>query len=283
MRLVAYEANGTRAFGLLTGEGGLIDLAARLGVPDIEAMLERGLLSRAASFAHEQPIAAAHRLLKPLHRPGKCFCVGVNYPDRNAEYQDGSEAPKYPSLFMRVAASFSGPDEPILRPAESEKFDYEGEIALVIGTAGRRIAPARAMDHVAGYTLANEGTLRDWIRHGKFNVTQGKNFYRSGSLGPAIVTRDEAGDGPFRLTTHVNGALRQDDTTDRMMFPMDEIVAYVSTFTPLAPGDIILTGTPTGAGARFDPPKWLVPGDVVEISASGLGTLRNVVADERAE
>lgn len=280
MRLVTYESDGARSFGLLTENGGVIDLALRLAVPDIEAALAQGLLPRAAAFAHEAPIAGSHRLLKPLHRPGKCFCVGVNYPDRNAEYKDGSEAPKYPSLFMRVAESFSGPDEPILRPAESEKFDYEGEVVLVIGAAGRRISRASAMDHVAGYTLANEGTLRDWIRHGKFNVTQGKNFYRSGSLGPAIVTRDEAGDGPFHLTTHVNGELRQEDTTDRMMFGMADIIAYISTFTPLEPGDIILTGTPTGAGARFDPPKWLVPGDVVEVTASGLGTLRNVVADE---
>ena len=281
MRLVAYEAEGRRSFGLLTESRGVIDLAQRLDVPDIEAALAQGLLPRAAMFAHETPIAGPHRLLKPLHRPGKCFCVGVNYPDRNAEYKDSSELPKYPSLFMRVAESFSGPDEPILRPPESEQFDYEGEVVLVIGAAGRRIAAASAMDHVAGYTLANEGTLRDWVRHGKFNVTQGKNFYRSGSLGPALVTRDEAGDGPFHLTTHVNGELRQEDTTDRMMFGMADLIAYISTFTPVEPGDLILTGTPTGAGARSDPPKWLVPGDVIEVTASGLGTLRNVVADER--
>ena len=280
MKLVTYEAEGQRAVGMLTGDGGVIDLTSRLGAPDIETILEHGLLPMAAMSVREAPIAAPHRLLKPLHRPGKCICVGVNYPDRNAEYKDGSEAPKYPSLFMRVAESFSGPDEPILRPRESRQFDYEGEIVLVIGTAGRRIPAASAMSHVCGYTLSNEGTLRDWLRHGKFNVTQGKNFYRSGSLGPAIVTRDEAGDGPFRLETRVNGELRQEDTTDRMIFGMAEIISYVSTFTPLAPGDLILTGTPTGAGARFDPPRWLVPGDVVEVTATRLGSLRNTVADE---
>ena len=282
MKLVTYQAAGEASFGILLDDGGVIDLASRLGVPDMETMLGRGMLRAAAEFARAAPVAGPHRLLKPLLRPGKCICVGVNYPDRNAEYRDGSEQPKHPSLFMRVPESLSGPDEPILRPPESPMFDYEGEIALVIGTAGRRILVSAAMDHVAGYTLANEGTVRDWVRHGKFNVTQGKNFYRSGALGPAIVTRDEAGEGPFHLTTHVNGELRQEDTTARMMFGMAEIVAYVSTFTPLAPGDLILTGTPTGAGARFDPPKWLVPGDVVEVAATGLGTLRNVVADEVA-
>jgi len=280
MKLVTYEAHGARSFGLLTEAAEIIDLAGPLGVPDIEAALAGGLLSRATEFAHAAPVQGPHRLLKPLHRPGKCFCVGVNYPDRNAEYKDNTELPKYPSLFMRVPESFSGPDEPILRPAESAMFDYEGEVVLVIGAHGRRIPRADAMAHVAGYTLANEGTLRDWLRHGKFNVTQGKNFYRSGSLGPAIVTRDEAGDGPFHLTTRVNTEWRQDDTTDRMVFGMEDIIAYISIFTPLEPGDIILTGTPTGAGARFDPPKWLVPGDIVEVTVPGLGTLRNVVADE---
>ncbi|MCW3476959.1 fumarylacetoacetate hydrolase family protein [Limobrevibacterium gyesilva] len=279
MKLATYEAAGHRSFGILT-PGGVIDLARRLGVADMEAMLAQGLLGHAGSFANDAPDHTRFRLLKPLHHPGKCFCVGVNYPDRNAEYKDGSTLPKYASLFQRVPESFSGPDEAILRPPESTQFDYEGEIVLVIGTPGRRIPAADAMHHVAGYTLANEGTLRDWIRHGKFNVTQGKNFYRSGALGPYITTRDEAGDGPFHLTTHVNGELRQEDTTDRMMFSMGKIIEYVSIFTPLAAGDIILTGTPTGAGARFDPPKWLVPGDEVVVTATGLGTLRNRVADE---
>lgn len=279
MKLVTYEAQGRISFGVLTGTG-VVDLASRLGVPDIEAMLAQGLLAQAAAHAGDAPDHAAYRLLKPVSHPGKCFCVGVNYPDRNAEYADASELPKYASLFQRVAESLVGPDEDVLRPPESAQFDYEGEIVLVIGKAGRRIPAADAMDHVAGYTLANEGSVRDWMRHGKFNVTQGKNFYRSGALGPWITTRDEAGDGPFELTTHVNGELRQSDSTSRLMFSMPHIIAYVSTFTPLAPGDLILTGTPTGAGARFSPPKWLVPGDEVVVRATGLGELRNRVADE---
>jgi 2-keto-4-pentenoate hydratase/2-oxohepta-3-ene-1,7-dioic acid hydratase in catechol pathway len=279
MRLVSFDAAGRQSFGILVA-GGIVDLAPRLGVDSIETMLRAGLLPQAMAHAATAPDIVGARLLKPLAAPGKCFCVGVNYADRNAEYRDGTAAPPFMSLFQRVPESLAGPDEVILRPPESPQLDYEGEIALVIGTAGRRIPRARAMDHVAGYTLANEGSVRDWMRHGKFNVTQGKNFFRSGSLGPWIVTRDEAGDGPFALTTRVNGEIRQHDSTARMLFPMDDIIAYISTFTPLAPGDLILTGTPTGAGARFDPPRWLVPGDIVEVEASGIGVLRNTVADE---
>jgi 2-keto-4-pentenoate hydratase/2-oxohepta-3-ene-1,7-dioic acid hydratase in catechol pathway len=279
MKLATYEAGGRCGFGIVTDDG-IVELARRLGVADIEEMLAQDLLGRAAEYAGDAPDVTAFRLLKPLQRPGKCFCVGVNYPDRNAEFKDGSEQSKYMSLFQRVPESLVGPDEPILRPPESVQFDYEGEVAMVIGTAGRRIARADALRHVVGYVLANEGSVRDWMRHGKFNVTQGKNFYRSGALGPYVVTSDEAGAGPFRLTTYVNGELRQDDTTDRMLFGMDAIIEYISTFTPLGPGDLILTGTPTGAGARCDPPRWLKPGDDVVVSATGLGTLRNVVADE---
>lgn len=279
MRLVTYATPAGRSFGILT-EGGVIDLALRLGVSSIEAMLEADLLPVAASYARAAVDVANPRLLKPLHAPGKCFCVGVNYPDRDAEYTDGRPPSMNMSLFQRVPESLAGPDEPILRPRESLQFDYEGEIAIVIGKPGRRIARAAAMSHVAAYTLANEGSVRDWMRHGKFNVTQGKNFFQSGSLGPWLVTTDEAGPGPFSLTTRVNGEIRQQDSTARMIFPMDEIVAYISTFTPLAPGDLILTGTPTGAGARFDPPRWLVPGDVVEVEVPGIGRLRNTVCDE---
>jgi 2-keto-4-pentenoate hydratase/2-oxohepta-3-ene-1,7-dioic acid hydratase in catechol pathway len=137
------------------------------------------------------------------------------------------------------------------------------------------------MDHVFGYTLCNEGSVRDWLHHGKFNVTQGKNFDRSGSIGPWIVTRDAAENGqPFTLTTRVNGEVRQHETTDRLMFPFDYLISYLSTFATLKPGDLIVTGTPTGAGARFDPPRWLKPGDVVEVEVPGIGCLSNTVADE---
>jgi 2-keto-4-pentenoate hydratase/2-oxohepta-3-ene-1,7-dioic acid hydratase in catechol pathway len=217
----------------------------------------------------------------PIPSPEKIICVGVNYPDRNAEYKDGQEAPPNPSLFVRFARSFVGHEEPIMRPSESPQLDYEGEIAIVIGKGGRRIREADALGHVAALTLANEGTIRDWVRHAKFNVTQGKNFDRSGSMGPWLVPfTDEAQLADIRLETRVNGETRQTDRTGRMIFSFRKIIAYVSTFTTLVAGDIILTGTPTGAGARLDPPVWLKPGDVVEVEAEGVGILRNRVKDE---
>jgi 2-keto-4-pentenoate hydratase/2-oxohepta-3-ene-1,7-dioic acid hydratase in catechol pathway len=221
--------------------------------------------------------------LPPLQRPGKILCVGVNYPERNAEYNDGSDVPKYPSLFVRFPSSFVGHDTPILRPPESAQFDYEGEIVLVIGKAGRRIPQERAHEHIFGLTLMNEGSVRDWLRHGKFNVTQGKNFDRSGSIGPWIVTREACGNlADLELVTRVNGEPRQRGNTGTLMFPFARIVNYISTFTTLSPGDLIATGTPPGAGARFDPPRWLKSGDVVEIACPAIGTLRNTVADEAA-
>ena len=220
--------------------------------------------------------------LPPVPNPEKIFCVGVNYANRNDEYRDQSSAPKYPSIFMRGPQSLAGHGEAILRPPESDQLDYEGEIALIIGKSGRRIAEADALDHVAGLTLCNEGTLRDWVRHGKFNVTPGKNFDASGSIGPWLVTPDEFAnlDG-LRLQTRVNGELRQDDTTLNMMFPFRTLIHYISTFAELVPGDIIVTGTPVGAGARFDPPRYLKPGDVIEVEVGGIGILHNRVADEK--
>ncbi len=217
----------------------------------------------------------------PIPRPEKIICVGVNYPDRNAEYKDGKAAPDNMSLFIRFARSFVGHEVPLTRPHASDQLDYEGEIAVVIGKGGRHIAQADALDHIAALTLCNEGTLRDWVRHAKFNVTQGKNFDGSGAMGPWIVPfTDPAQITDIGLSTHVNGELRQQDRTGRMMFPVARQIAYISTFTTLVPGDIIITGTPTGAGARFDPPIYLKPGDVVEVMAEGIGSLKNGVVDE---
>ena len=188
--------------------------------------------------------------------PEKILCIGVNYANRNEEYKDGSELPKYPSMFFRTPGSFVGSGEPLIRPSVTQQFDYEGEIALVIGKEGRRIAKESAHEHIAGYTLCNEGTSRDWMRHAKFNVTQGKNFDATGSLGPWMVTADEIDPAkPLHLTTKVNGETRQDDTTANLIFTFADLLAYITIFTTLKPGDIIVTGTPVGAGARFDPPK----------------------------
>ena len=220
-------------------------------------------------------------LKAPLPNPGKIICVGVNFPNRNEEYKDGQGEQSNPSLFIRFPGTLVGHDDDLHRPPESEQLDYEGEIAIVIGKGGRRIAQDDAWDHIAAVTLCNEGTIRDWVRHAKFNVTQGKNWHKSGAMGPGLLQFT----GPemlqdIELTTKVNGEVRQQDRTGRMIFTFTKIINYVSTFTPLAPGDILVCGTPTGAGARFDPPKWLRPGDVIEVSADGLGTLRNGVCDE---
>jgi 2-keto-4-pentenoate hydratase/2-oxohepta-3-ene-1,7-dioic acid hydratase in catechol pathway len=219
--------------------------------------------------------------LPPVAQADKIICVGVNYPERNEEYKDNKEAPPFPSLFPRFKSSFVGHNQPLVKPFVSPQFDYEGEIALIIGKAGRHIAQKDALNHIAALTLCNEGTVRDWVRHAKFNVTQGKNFDKSGAIGPFITpfTHEEQ-IADITLQTRVNGELRQQDKTSRMIFSFRYLLHYISIFTTLNVGDIIITGTPTGAGARFTPPKFLKAGDVIEIEAEGLGILHNHVQDE---
>lgn len=284
-RLSGFFHCGRRSWGAVAGDG-ITDLGARLGAtwPDLRAVIEAGALSRICDEAARLgPDIAPDEITFdiPLASPEKIICVGVNYPDRNEEYKDGKEAPPNPSLFVRFPRSFVGHGVPLTRPNVSPQLDYEGEIALVIGKAGRHIAERDALSHVAALTLCNEGTVRDWVRHAKFNVTQGKNFDGSGSMGPWIVPfTGEAQIADIELTTRVNGDVRQRDRTSRMIFPFARLIAYISAFTTLVPGDIIVTGTPTGAGARLDPPVWLKPGDIVEVSAGGIGTLVNGVVDE---
>jgi 2-keto-4-pentenoate hydratase/2-oxohepta-3-ene-1,7-dioic acid hydratase in catechol pathway len=285
VKLLSFSNAGRASYGALV-EGGVVDLGARFGVrfPTLRDVLAAGALGElAAALKGATPELALDRihLEIPIPNPEKIICVGVNYANRNEEYKDGTERPKYPSLFYRAPRSFAAHGEAIWRPRESEQLDYEGEIALVIGKAGRRIARDAALAHIAGFTCLNEGTLRDWLRHGKFNVTQGKNFDRSGAMGPWMVTADAIGPlDQLRLKTRVNGEVRQKDTVENMIFPFDYLLQYVSTFTTLVPGDVIATGTPTGAGARFDPPKWLKPGDRVEVEVPGIGILTNTVIDE---
>jgi 5-carboxymethyl-2-hydroxymuconate isomerase len=286
VKLVSFRTADGPSFGAIANDGGILDLRARLGADfeDLRALLAYGNASKALVNIEKLPSDFALddvSYLPPVAHPEKIFCIGVNYLNRNAEYRDASEAPTHPSIFMRTAASLVGHGQAILRPPESLELDYEGEIAIVIGRAGRRIAREAATSHIAGLTCMNEGTIRDWVRHGKFNVTQGKNFAASGAVGPWLVTADEfSGYDDLRVTTRVNGEVRQNDTTASLAFPFDYLISYISTFTTLAPGDIIATGTPTGAGARFDPPRYLVPGDVVEVEVAGVGTLRNAVVDE---
>jgi len=279
VRLLNFRIDGRDSFGALSAQG-VVDLGARCGQPNLVAALRAGLIDSAGTSLSPDHALEDLRILSPAGAGLRYFCIGVNYPDRNEEYKDGSERPKYPSVFTRSHTSFAAHGEPIVRPRESEQLDYEGEIVLVLGKGGRRIPQSQAMAHVFGYTCANEGTVRDWLRHSKFNVTPGKNFDSSGALGPFLVTADEVGNAPLRVTTRVNGELRQDDTSDRMLFPMPYLIHYLSTFCTLEPGDVILTGTPSGAGARLDPPRYLRPGDVVEVEVARVGLLRNTVVDD---
>jgi 2-keto-4-pentenoate hydratase/2-oxohepta-3-ene-1,7-dioic acid hydratase in catechol pathway len=278
LKIASFRKGHQESFGIVADGG--IRATGGQGASLLEVLKARTL----GSLKPEGPEYALGEvmLLPPVTAPEKIICVGVNYANRNEEYKDGTERPKYPSLFMRAPGSFVGHNQPLIKPRESDQFDYEGEIVLVIGKAGRRIAREHALDHVAGMTLCNEGSVRDWLRHGKFNVTQGKNFDASGSIGPWMVTRDELDPAkPLSLVTRVNGEVRQEDTTENLIFTFSDLIAYITTFTTLKPGDLIVTGTPTGAGARFDPPKWLKAGDVVEVEVPGIGLLSNKVVAEQ--
>lgn len=287
-RFASFKADGQQSYGLVT-DGGVVDLSVRFGAryPTLKEVVEADgfddLLAAVARGGFSPDFDLNEVTFEiPIPKPEKIICVGVNFPDRNEEYKDGQSAPSNPSLFIRFPRSFTGHDRPLIRPPESHQLDYEGEVTIVIGKGGRRIAEADALPHISALTLCNEGTLRDWVRHAKFNVTQGKNFDASGSIGPWIVPfQDESQLADIRLETRVNGEVRQSDRTSRMIFSFRKIINYISTFTTLVPGDVIVCGTPTGAGARFDPPTWLKPGDVVEVEAEGLGVLRNTITDER--
>jgi 2-keto-4-pentenoate hydratase/2-oxohepta-3-ene-1,7-dioic acid hydratase in catechol pathway len=283
-RLATFTAGGRQSYGAVA-EGGMIELAPLFPHwPGLRAAIAQDGLAQLADATRGRAVThppGSFRWDIPIPDAEKIICVGVNFPDRNAEYRDGQDAPPYMSLFPRFARSFAGHECPLIRPPESMQLDYEGEIAVIIGRGGRRIPEGEALSHIAALTLCNEGTIRDWVRHAKFNVTQGKNWDASGSIGPWLVPFDDPAQiADVALTTRVNGKVRQHDRTGRMLFPVARQIAYISTFTTLVPGDVIITGTPTGAGARLDPPVWLKPGDVVEVEAEGIGTLRNGVADE---
>ena len=218
------------------------------------------------------------RFLPVIPNPEKILCAGINYRSHAAE--TGRELPKQPSMFIRLANTLTGHDGELIRPSVSQHFDFEGELALVIGRAGRHIPVERALEHVAGYTCFVDGSVRDYQ---KFSVTSGKNFPGTGPLGPWIVTTDEIAD-PTRLTltTRLNGKEVQKSGTDLLIYSVPQIIAFCSDFTPLVPGDVIATGTPEGVGHRRTPPLWMKPGDVLEVEISGIGTLRSRVVDERA-
>ncbi len=284
MKLASYKVRGRDSYGAVVGEG-VVDLKLRLGAgyDGVLDLLRAGALDKAnAAIRGARPDFTLREveLLPPVLAPEKILCIGINYANRNADYGD-QDVPKYPSMFYRAPSSLVAHMQPIVRPRESIELDYEGEIALVIGKGGRRISQSDALHHVAGVTLCNEGTIRDWIRHGKFNVTQGKNWDATGSIGPWIVTTDEVDLAqPLHLTVKLNDDVTQDDTTANLIKSFSEIIAYVSTFMTLKPGDVIVTGTPVKL-KRSDVPVWLKPGDTVEVACPQIGTLRNTVVAEQ--
>lgn len=284
MKFASYIYDSRPTYGAVT-ESGVVDLLGLFAQwPDLDSVIRAGGLNELVAAAKKaQPTLSLSDVSfsVPLKRPDKIICVGVNFPGRNAEYRDGSNAPEYMSLFPRFLSSFTGHNKPLIRPKVSHQLDYEGELAIIIGTGGRHIKKENAFEHIAAVTICNEGTIRDWVRHAKFNVTQGKNFDSSGSLGPWLVPfTDPAQIEDVQIETRVNGEVRQSDRTGRMIFSIADEISYISTFTTLSPGDIIVTGTPMGAGARMDPPQFLQPGDQVEVEVEGVGILSNGVEDE---
>ena len=280
MRLASYTWRGRPGFGVVTGDG-IVDLRSRLNrfgslLDVFRAQALDQVRAVSDSVRPDIPLAEAE-LLPPLAAPEKILCIGINYADRQRDY-DFADKPKYPSMFYRAPNSVVGHGQNLIRPKISDQLDYEGEIAMVIGRECRHVAKEDAHSVIAGLTLCNEGTIRDWIRHGKFNVTQGKNFDATGSIGPWIVTDIDLAK-PLRLTVRMNGEVTQDDTTASMIFSFADLIVYVTTFMTLKPGDIISTGTPVKKGPK-DNPVWLKPGDVVEIECPEIGVLRNTVADE---
>ena len=284
MRIVSYETAEGASFGLVSGKG-IIDVRRRLGLRyvDVRTVLEVGALELLAAQAGAEPDVALSDVAFLPAVPGerKVLCVGLNYRAHVAE-SAGREVPENPRIFARLADTVIGHGAPMWRPRNSEQFDYEGELAVVIGKPGRHIPAARALEHVAAYTCFNDGSVRDFQKH---SVTAGKNFPRTGPLGPWLVTADEIPDpAALTLTTRVNGQTMQSAGTEDMILTVQELIAYVSAFTPLAPGDVMATGTPEGVAHARRPPPWLKPGDVVEVEIGGIGTLRNpVVAEEEAE
>lgn len=282
MKLLTFlSAEGRTALGALAA-GGVLDLTRRMAVPSLRALLAAGRLEEARRITAEADTADIPLdgvVFAPVvPDPDKIICVGLNYRDHVAE--TGRTVTEKPALFARFAGSQVGHGQPMIRPRASVEFDYEGELALVIGTGGRHIAAADALRHVAGYACYNEGSVRDWQRHTS-QFLAGKTFAGTGSFGPWLVTADEIPD-PARLTleTRVNDKVVQHTTTDVMITPVPELIAYVSAILPLLPGDVIVTGTPGGVGAKRVPPLWLKPGDVAEVEISGIGVLRNPVEAE---
>jgi 2-keto-4-pentenoate hydratase/2-oxohepta-3-ene-1,7-dioic acid hydratase in catechol pathway len=278
MRLASFERKSRPGFGIVAGDG-VVDLAARFaGKANSlrEALASFGLreLERLASSAPDFGVDEV-AFAPVIPDAAKLICVGVNYMPHIKEM--GRERPERPVVFVRFGDSIVGHGQPLLVPRESEQFDYEGELAVVIGKRARRVSRERALDYVAGYSCFNDGSLRDYQRHSP-QFTPGKNFHASGSFGPWLVTTDEIGDPrKLTLTTRLNGAVMQHESVGELCFDVPQLIEYCSAWAQLEPGDVIATGTPGGVGAGRKPPVWMKPGDTVEVEISGIGTLRNSV------
>lgn len=278
MRIVSFLYEGRAGYGLILGEEVAFDPGAAW--PDLRSVLEADALAGLASLAtsgKRVPLSAV-TLLPVIPNPGKILCVGLNYETHRRE--TGRAVVENPTIFTRFADSQAAHGQPLLRPKVSTDFDFEGELAVVIGKGGRYIPREQAMQHVAGYSCYNDGSVRDFQRH-TIQFTPGKNFPQTGGFGPWLVTADEVPDlNALHLTTRVNGAVVQEAGLDHMIFDVPQIIAYCSSFTPLSPGDVIASGTPGGVGAKRNPPLWLKPGDTVDVEITGIGLLRNGVIDE---
>ena len=279
MKLLSFTAGGKDYFGAVSGDG-VVTLNDKIGQPDLRSALADGAIAAmrdAAKSAKPDRKLKDIKFLPVIPNPAKILCAGINYRSHAAE--TGRELPKQPSMFIRFTDTLVGHDGELIRPNVSDNFDFEGELAVVIGKPARHIAAERALDHVAGYTCFVDGSVRDYQ---KFSVTSGKNFPGTGPLGPWLVTPDEIPDpGKLTLTTRLNGTQVQHSPTDLLIYSIPQIIAFCSDFTQLSPGDVIATGTPEGVGHSRKPPLWMKPGDVLEVEISGIGTLRAHVADEK--
>ena len=282
MKLVTFSVAGKTSWGAVV-DGGVVYLAAKLPFADVRALLAAGAIDKAkAAVAGAKPVHAldAITFLPPVTNPDKIICVGLNYDEHVRETK--RDKTEDPALFVRFANSQLGHNQPILVPLESDKLDYEGEIALVIGKAGRRIPEDKAYEYVAGYAPYNDGSIRD-LQWATTQWTTGKNFPATGAFGPWIVTCDELpANTKLTLVTRLNGKEMQRATTDMMVHSIPRLIAFISRFTELVPGDVIVTGTPGGVGARKTPPLFMKDGDVCEIEIEGVGVLRNPIKAEKA-
>ena len=281
MRLASFRTAQGASYGAVTSQG-IVDLGRRLGnrYSDLRTLLEKNGIEEARKAAGSPADYKESEVtwLPVIPNPGKIVCVGLNYEEHRQE--TGRDKTEQPALFLRLAESQVGHKQPILRPRESKNLDYEAEIALVIGRAGRRISQKDSWNHIAGYSCYNDGSVRDWQRH-TIQWTAGKNFASTGGFGPWMVTADEIPAGALlTLSCRLNGERMQHATTEQMIFKIPKLIEYISSFTTLAPGDVVVTGTPGGVGARRNPPVWMKPGDKVEIEIDKVGVLVNSIADD---